>query len=413
MNKLVVVIIGQDCERFLPMCIDSVKGVDKIVYCDGGSKDKSLEIADEMGCEIISNKYDKQDKGMNGRQRNFYLNYLKKDCPDCWALCLDADEVVEDINQIKELINRFPQTVLSVKMRHLIGDLGHEDSTVEEHYVLNRLFHIDSADKYPEVEHPVLEGKKGTQYTQTKCTTIWHLAYVPNIWDIKKRYENHMQKSNMHTPEFLKWWYYSHLFGQYPKKQFNPVELPRRILNEFGIEKDEIYFQNRGLETKHFVDAIHWRDYFKPNKVLEVGCGKGPRVFALNNIGVNTIGIELSQWAVDHAMLKEHIIQGDITDKDLNQSIVDLVITYDVLEHLEPTDLDKAIDNLTKISKKYILISVPVIGDPNLENDPTHKIKETKEWWINKFENKGCKHIDTPEHFLFKEQVLIFEVKHE
>ena len=121
-------------------------------------------------------------------------------------------------------------------MRHLQGDLGHEDATVPEHFVPNRLFLISEATKYPEVEHPVLEGKDPKLQTHTNCTTIWHLAYVPNMWDIKRRYENHLKKSDIHTPEFLKSWYYSHLFGQYPSKQFDPVELPKILLDRFGID---------------------------------------------------------------------------------------------------------------------------------------------------------------------------------
>ena len=44
MNKLVVVIMGENCERFIGMCLESVKDADVIVYCDGGSADKTLSI---------------------------------------------------------------------------------------------------------------------------------------------------------------------------------------------------------------------------------------------------------------------------------------------------------------------------------------------------------------------------------
>jgi len=53
MNKLVVCIMGQDCENFIGMCLDSVKDADSIVYCDGGSIDTSLLIAEEHKAIII------------------------------------------------------------------------------------------------------------------------------------------------------------------------------------------------------------------------------------------------------------------------------------------------------------------------------------------------------------------------
>jgi len=291
MGRLVVCIMGQNCEKFIGMCLESVKDADAIVYCDGGSTDETItKIASRgKGVSIIKNDYDQEDKEMNGKQRNFYLKYLKENYPNDWCLCLDADEVVEDLSKIKEFIQEAEKGLYSVKMRHLIGDLAHEDATVPVHYVLNRLFKISDAGVYPEVEHPVLEhkltleakkeGKLGAiaHVSHTDCTTIWHLAYIPNMWDIKKRYDNHMKKSNIHTPEFLKGWYHAHLFGTYPKKEFNPVELPKTILDEFGVNKDELYFKNRGLELKHFIDAIHWKEFFKCKTALEFGCGRGPR----------------------------------------------------------------------------------------------------------------------------------------
>lgn len=410
MEKLVVCIMGQNCERFIGMCLESVKDADVVVYCDGGSTDKTFNYLN--GVQLIENKYNQKDKKMNGKQRNFYLNYLKKNYPNDWCLCLDADEVVEDLSKIKEFINKIDTSInyaWSVKMRHLVSDLAHEDATTKEHFVLNRLFKINEVESYPEVEHPVLQSKNNI-YDKTDCTTIWHLAYIPNMWEIKKRYDNHLKKSNIHTPEFLKNWYYAHLFGQYPKSQFNPVELPDVVLNKFGIDKDELYFSNRGLETKHFLMAKQWIDYFGKGKYIEFGCGKAPFGYALSSYGINYTGIELSKFAVKNSFVP--IFQGNILNIQIDK-FYDLAIAFDVLEHIDYKDLNKAINKLISSIDDYVpgklLISVPVIGDPNLENDKTHKIKESKNWWINKFTEKGLKLIPTPEHFLFKEQIMIFE----
>ena len=65
--------------------------------------------------------------------------------------------------------------------------------------------------------------------------------------------------------------------------------------------------------------------------------------------------------------------------------------------------------NRIKSGYKYILVSVPFKGTPNCDADPTHIIKEDKDWWIKQFTDKGLKLIKTPDHFLFKDQILIFE----
>lgn len=412
-QKLVCIVMGQNCERFIGMALESVKDADAIYYLDGGSTDNTLNIAQDFlhnhpeikPSQIDIHPYDQEDLGMNGKQRNFYLKYLKKNYKNYWALCIDADEIVENLQMIKEFIQLAKAGIYSVRMRHLIGDLSHEDSKVEIHPVLNRLFKISCAQKYEEREHPVLIGKNIAN--EILMSTIWHLAYCPNMWEIKKRYDNHLKKSQMHTAGYLKEWYYQHLFGTYPKKQFNPVELPSILLNHFGVNKDELYFTNRRLEHKHWIDAVHWKEFFKCKSATEFGCGLGPRIYAMNKVGINANGLEISQYAVDNKLHKR-IVQADVTNC-FSINPVDLVIAYDLLEHLSYDKLGHAIDNLIKSTKKHILISVPVLGDPNLYRDPTHIIKETKEWWINEFTIKKLKLIKTPDHFLYPEQILIFE----
>ena len=65
MEKLVVCIMGQNCERFIGMCLESVKDADAIVYCDGNSSDNTLHIIHERNntdhIDIIQNQYDQSD----------------------------------------------------------------------------------------------------------------------------------------------------------------------------------------------------------------------------------------------------------------------------------------------------------------------------------------------------------------
>lgn len=403
--------MGQDCEDWLDMCLDSVKDADQIIYVDGGSSDGSVYMAQKEGV-VISNDYVQDDPDMNGKQRNFYLDYLKKNFDGWWCLVLDADEIVEDFSKVKEFIeSTIHQNILySPRMRHLIGDFCHEDASQPVHFVSNRLFKVSKKLFYPLGEHVILSSEDEKVSNNFDKTTIWHLPYAP-MFHVKKRYDKNLKHSNVHTKKFLKNWYYWHLFGSYPKKQFNPVELPQQLLDKFNINRDELYFANRGLEHKHWLDAVHWREFFKCENALEFGAGRGPRVFAMNKIGIETLGVELSQWAVK-TRIDNNIIEGDIlSDKDYGKH--DLVLAYDLLEHIDIDDLSKAIDNILKHSKKHVLISVPALGDPNLENDPTHKIHRPMNWWQRQFTEKGCKLLDTPENFLFKHQLIVLEVPNE
>lgn len=243
-QKLVVVIMGQDCEKTIGMALESVKDADVIVYCDGGSEDNTLYIVNnfnftgsEIGVRIIINKYNQEDKQMNGKQRNFYLDYIKKNYSDWWCLALDADEIVEDVHKIKRLIQTTDKGLYHVKMRHLVGDFGHEDATKEEHFVPNRLFKIDCADKYTEVEHSLLMAKEGFKYYGTTCTTIWHLRECLGCFEYKKKYDWNRKKSNMHTDNELYKWYHLMISGQYPRKKVELWELPKALRRKFEIGK--------------------------------------------------------------------------------------------------------------------------------------------------------------------------------
>jgi len=430
MTKLNVVIMGQNCEKFIGMCLESVKEADNIIYCDGGSTDKTFEKIGEFYVkhlpnkthEIIKNPFDQEDKGMNGKQRNFYLNYLKEHYMGEWALALDADEVVGNLNKIKELLTTIPQEqenrLVSIKMRHFIGDLGKEDADQKEHFVPNRLFKVREELVYPELEHSVLwimkdgkalnEEELGKYVARYSGTTIWHLAYCSGIWDIKKRYLNHLKKSEMHTKEFMDGWYFSHLFGIYPTTPIRAMDIPPIILKEFLIDPDKIYFMNRRtLEVKHFVMSSQWIKHFNPKIVLDLGCGLGMYGYALTMWGVEYQGLDISKWAIENTIYKSlKIKQGDITEPQDFKDF-DLVLCIDILEHLEEKDLDKTLELIKNYGKNF-LFSIPFIGDSNLESDPTHKIKKERQWWINKISNK-FRVKEVPDYFVFKHQMLIGE----
>lgn len=87
-NKISVVLAVYNEENNLRNCLESMKDlVWEIVIVDGGSKDKTLDIAKEFGARIIQ----------TDNPPNFHINKNKAiDAAEGdWILQLDADEVVE------------------------------------------------------------------------------------------------------------------------------------------------------------------------------------------------------------------------------------------------------------------------------------------------------------------------------
>lgn len=435
MKKIVVCIMGQDNKDLLEICLKSVEGTDAIVYCDGGSRKDFMQYLykqdfvhshnlrpgaiDQKRC-LIQQDFDQEDPYMNGKQRNFYLDFLKRHYAGWWCLCLDVDEVVEDFAKLREWINSSDDNLtkdylFNPHMRHLVYNWRFEDATKEKHYVPHRLFIVRATLEYPLGEHTPLINKEPFTSCNLDGVTIWHLAYA-DMLHVKKRYEKNLKHSAVHTKDFLDQWYKAHLFGQYPVKQLDIKELPKVLLEGYGIDKDEFYFKNRDLELKHFFMVLQWNNLLGTNAstILDLGCGRGPYLAAWLALGKKALGIELSRWAKEHPVVSvpsEAIMQGDITVKYYPPKSYDIVTMIDVLEHLTPAQLDLAINNAMTAAKQYLIISVPVIGDPNLYNDTTHKIFETKEWWTEQFTTRGLKQIPVPEDFYYHQQLLFFEVQ--
>jgi len=98
--KLSVVIIVKNEEEFIHDCLESVKWADEVILLDGGSIDKTLEIAKEYSVRIISQKEKKMDYAA---WHNQGIEEAKYD----WIFYVDADERVtpllkEEVLKIKE-----------------------------------------------------------------------------------------------------------------------------------------------------------------------------------------------------------------------------------------------------------------------------------------------------------------------
>ena len=95
---------------------------------------------------------------------------------------------------------------------------------------------------------------------------------------------------------------------------------------------------------------------------LDVGCGEGFTLNKLleNNIGKRLEGVDFQKIAIDigKKLHPELILkQGNIYKLEYKNNSFDLVMETEVLEHLE--DPKKGLKELIRVSKKYLLLSVP------------------------------------------------------
>jgi len=419
-DKVVVSYIGDSCSDTLELSLASIIKIAKQVIFVWGMEDpKVSEIVKQFNqttgipVRFIQAKWDPNDKIQNGKQRNIYLQELQRDFFSDWVLVLDPDEVLENPDKLIEVINKTESKIISPKMRHLLWNFSREDSTQKTHHVPNRLFKVDYRYFYPELEHTVLSifGVDNIKYEENDEVVIWHLGYCKNMFDIRKKFIGHMNKSNIHSPDFLVRWFESHIFETYPNERVSYEDLPEILrkyffLDQLGID-DMNYFLNRtDMELKHTFFAMDFINHFHPKTVWDLGTGAGQLTYLFNRLGIDCIGIDKSQYIInlDKQTYGDFFRCQDIKEIDLEKR--DLVICIDILEHLDYKDIDDVLRRIKKAGEHFIF-SVPIKGTPEADGDKTHRIKEDRSWWKSKLKESGFTLEETPKHWIAREQFLI------
>lgn len=129
--------------------------------------------------------------------------------------------------------------------------------------------------------------------------------------------------------------------------------------------------------------------------VLDYGCAKGYLVKALMQEGVDCYGFDISEYAISkaHDDVRERCYSPSQTSLErlLLDTRIETVVSKDVLEHLDEGQLYEFLKCVKDSSVKYVYIVVPLSSEddhpyviPAYENDITHILRKSKEWWIDK-----------------------------
>lgn len=90
--------------------------------------------------------------------------------------------------------------------------------------------------------------------------------------------------------------------------------------------------------------------------ILDVGCGDGTFLNSLPD-KYKIVGLDSSKEALKY--VKTKAVHGDIAALPFESASFDLVTCLEVIEHLPHDVFEKALSELQRVSKKYIIISVP------------------------------------------------------
>lgn len=140
------------------------------------------------------------------------------------------------------------------------------------------------------------------------------------------------------------------------------------------------------------------------SNILEYGCANGYLVKCLNDFGVNSYGVDISNYAISNCptdvknrlvVIKNNNLKNALKKLNFKKKFFEWIISKDVFEHINKKDLKIIVKQMSKISKNLFVI-VP-LGDNSkyrirqYHMDKTHIIIENEIWWTKLFEENGFK----------------------
>lgn len=182
---------------------------------------------------------------------------------------------------------------------------------------------------------------------------------------------------------------------------------------------------NYSLETRRQIEAknpslIH--EVFQPKKVLDLGCGPGMLMHLLLELGVDVEGIDFASSSRELATpeVRDRIAVGSTYDEIKPANAYDLVICREVLEHLSVFQVKKTVQNMVRMTSRFIYCTTRFHPSPidlidfttQFDVDPTHITLLNKDFLRLLIVLEGCRSrpdLEAKMDWLGKGRVLVME----
>lgn len=161
---------------------------------------------------------------------------------------------------------------------------------------------------------------------------------------------------------------------------------------------------------------------FRPKRVLDMGCGPGALMYLLWELGVVADGLDFSPECRELAPpeVRARIRIGSVTDAVLPADAYDLVVCREVFEHLTVLEVQRAVENVCRVSSRFVYVTTRFHpAPPNLFEvtdehavDPTHITLLNKELLRLLFVLQGFRRradLEACMDWLGKGRVLVYE----
>ena len=124
----------------------------------------------------------------------------------------------------------------------------------------------------------------------------------------------------------------------------------------------------------------------KCKSILDIGCATGHWLSQFKKEGLQIFGLEGSDAAFKNLLVDQSVVEHfDLRKKHTEKYNVDLVLSIEVAEHIEPAFTPNYVDVLTSHGANNIIMTAAPPG----QGGQGHVNEQPKEYWIERLENTG------------------------
>jgi len=122
--------------------------------------------------------------------------------------------------------------------------------------------------------------------------------------------------------------------------------------------------------------------------VLDIGTGAGRfPAWCRANGASHAMGVDPAAMAVDAYFDERDMVrQGSAVALPFQSRCFDLVCSFDVLEHIEPDNIDRAMAEHFRVASERVIVSIANMPDQHMVNGELvelHLIQQPAEWWAD------------------------------
>jgi cyclopropane fatty-acyl-phospholipid synthase-like methyltransferase len=124
---------------------------------------------------------------------------------------------------------------------------------------------------------------------------------------------------------------------------------------------------------------------FKPNSVIDVGCGAGTLLAQLKKDGLEVKGLEYSDAGIARCREKGvHVEKFDLECDEAVQGSSDVTVSFEVAEHLPESLAENYVRVISQFSP-IVIMSAATVG----QGGHDHVNEQPHEYWIKKMQARG------------------------